>query len=235
MATQFTKKDRAALTQMAFIIYAILIAPKLIQWAYIVLLDDEPFIQLGVLLVAALIVEPIGMWVLIRRRRIAHRFLGAFALVAHMLMTVFIWFIALESFGIQIEEGAPIWAIAVMLFLVVKDIAILGLIEMPEQWKVKPNIKKEMWAEAATFFFSAMVFAVFWAAGIQSIPVDTASAIEVTLTSLVLGLVFIIVYMSSNVTTLLMNETGEFDKRKFIMTFATSALIAAIPFIFELF
>lgn len=232
MAT-LKKTDYAVLSQLAFVVYAVLIAPKIIQWAFIVLLDDEPFVLLGVLLMAALIIEPIAMWVLVRRRRIAHRMLGAIALIAHMLSSVFVYFIALEAFGMQIEEGPGALAMIGMIVLILKDIFLYSALEAPESWRKKPNLRKEAWAEAGTFFFSAMVFATFWGAGIASIPLDETNLITKALSLLVLMFFFVIIYMSSNMAAFLMNETGEFSRKVFIRNLLSSIAIAAIPFLFE--
>lgn len=223
--------DYTILTQFYYFWFALLIAPIFTSWGYGVLIGDQAFPQLGVMIVLALLIEPFAMIALSNRRYVVNQFFGMFGMVCHMLMSIFMWFIALESFGLDIEGGVPVWGIVGMFVLILKDIFFIMVISGPGKKRLERDPKKEAWSEAAILYFSAMVYTVFWSAGVNSIPLDDTNAVTMILTALVLLLVFVIIHMSSNVTLFLMSKDGKFNPRAFIGTFATSIVIALIPII----
>ena len=152
---------------LIFVGYALLVQPVLLAATSTVLLDDGTNVVIGLLLSLAIVLETIGLfW------KIPHvqarlgvnadtQTMGEIMMVwvLHTVLTVVLGIAAMQAFGISIDDGGWIPP-AVMMGLVIKEIAVLGVLTM------KPakmyDRAKEIHADIALAIFACIAYTGFW-------------------------------------------------------------------------
>ena len=156
-----------------FYLYAIFAAPPLARALKAGLADPEPLVWPGVLLLAVLLLEPIGLrWkvLFLRRRNRDESFepqgsmLGVVsaAVIGHMIVSVLVGMIALDCLGLAGEGADPAWMGGAAVALVFKDLLAFFSTGGSQVSREPPGHWKEHLAEVVLLAFGCLAYTAWW-------------------------------------------------------------------------
>ena len=156
-----------------FYLYAIFAAPPLARALKAGLADPEPLVWPGVLLLAVLLLEPIGLrWkvLFLRRRNRDESFepqgsmLGVVsaAVIGHMIVSVLVGMIALDCLGLAGEGADPAWMGGAAVALVFKDLLAFFSTGGQQTSREPPGHWKERLADLFLLAFGCLAYTAWW-------------------------------------------------------------------------
>ena len=156
-----------------FYLYAILAAPPLAHALKSALADPQPVRWPGVLLLAVLLLEPIGLrWkvLFLRRRNRDESFepqgsmLGIVSatVIGHMIVSVLVGMIALDCLGLAGEGADPAWMGAASVALVFKDLLAFFSTGGQQVSREPPGHWKERLADFFLLAFGCLAYTAWW-------------------------------------------------------------------------
>ena len=156
-----------------FYLYAIFAAPPLARALKAGLADPEPLVWPGVLLLAVLLLEPIGLrWkvLFLRRRNRDESFepqgsmLGVVsaAVIGHMIVSVLVGMIALDCLGLAGEGADPAWMGGAAVALVFKDLLAFFSTGGSQVSREPPGHWKEHLADVVLLAFGCLAYTAWW-------------------------------------------------------------------------
>ena len=156
-----------------FYLYAIFAAPPLARALKEGLADPQPVRWPGVLLLAVLVLEPIGLrWkaLFLRRRNRDESFepqgsmmgLASAVVIGHMIVSVLVGMIALDCLGLAGEGANPAWMGAASVVLVFKDLLAFFSTGGSQVSREPPGHWKEHLADAILLAFGCLAYTAWW-------------------------------------------------------------------------
>ena len=156
-----------------FYLYAVFAAPPLARALKSALADPQPVRWPGVLLLAVLLLEPLGLrWkvLFLRRRAATEKFepqgplLGLVSAVAigHMIVSVLVGMIALDCLGLAGEAAGSVWMGAVPVALVFKDLLAFFSTGGTQASREPPGHWKEHLADFFLLAFGCVAYTAWW-------------------------------------------------------------------------
>ncbi len=207
---------RGNAVSLGFYAYAFLLAPPLSRVLKAGLAAEEPMPWPGVLLLAVLLVEPVGLrWKLqfLRRRNAEEGFepeggmMAVFSAagIGHMLVTMFLGMTLLDCWGVvgAGSEGASGWWGAVIVGLILKEFAELLAGGGTSVSREAPGHGKERVADVFLLAYGCVAYTVWWEALIDLGAIAGAGGVEKLVLIPVLGGLFAFLYLPMRLPFLL--------------------------------
>ncbi len=156
-----------------FYLYAIFAAPPLARALKAGLADPQPMVWPGVLLLAVLLLEPIGLrWkvLFLRRRNRDESFepqgslvgLVSAVVIGHMIVSVLAGMIALDCLGLAGADANPAWMGAAPVALVFKDLLAFFSAGGSQVSREPPGHWKEHLADVVLLAFGCLAYTAWW-------------------------------------------------------------------------
>ena len=164
---------RGGAGSLGFYLYAFLLAPPLARAMKAGLASSEPMWGVGLVLLAVLLLEPVGaFWKVrfLRRRNRVDGFepqgsmLGIFsaAVIGHMIVTVVVGMVALDCLGLAGEDVDPRWMAGASVALVFKDLAAFFSTGGQSVSREPPGHWKERLADGLLLAFGCVAYTAWW-------------------------------------------------------------------------
>ncbi len=196
------------LAAAGFYLYAILAAPPLARALKEGLARPEPLWGPGLLLLAILLVEPLGLrWkiLFLRRRSQEENFepqgsmLAVFsaAVIAHMIVTMFLGMLALDCWGVvgAGSENESTWWGAVIVALILKEFVEIFAGAGKSVAREAPGHWKERAAEVLMLAYGGVAYTAWWGALVDLEAISGAGFWEKLVLMPFLGGLFVFLYL----------------------------------------
>lgn len=199
-----------------FYLYAIFAAPPLARALKSALADPQPMVWPGVLLLAVLLLEPLGLrWkiLFLRRRAAAENFepqgsmLAVFsaAAIAHVLVTMFLGMAMLDCWGavgVGSDGASNLWGAAIVA-LILKEFVELFAGAGKSVAREPPGHWKEWAADGLMLAYGCVAYTAWWEAIIDLDAISGASWGEKLIILPVLAGLFAFIYLALRLDVLL--------------------------------
>ena len=237
-------RDHAAAA--GFYLYAFVAAPPLARALKAGLADPEPLVWPGVLLLAVLLLEPIGLYwkmLFLRRRNRDEGFepqgemlgIGSVTVIGHMIVATFVGLVALDCLGLAGEGANPNWMPAAALGLVFRDLAAFFSSGGQSVSREPPGHWKEGLADFFLLAFGCVAYTVWWQGFFDLGDLATQSlGMKITL-AIMLGGVFALFYLPMRVPFVLDEcylRPAQGRKKRILFELAFGALLGFYPAFF---
>lgn len=233
---------------LGFYFYALFAAPSLARALKAGLVDPEPLLWPGLLLLAVLLLEPFGLrWKLqfLRRRNADDGFvpqgsmLGIFsaATIAHMIVTVVVGMLMLDCWGIVssgMESESP-WLGTVIVALILKEFVAFFACSGQSVSREIPGHWKESLADVFLLLFGCVAYTVWWESLLDLGEIGTESLGMKLVLAPLLGALFLFIYLSLRLPFLLEEyylQPAQGRKGRIIRELAIGAVLGFYPAFF---
>lgn len=231
---------------LGFYLYVFFAAPPLARALKAGLERPEPLWLPGVLLLAVLMLEPVGLrWkvLFLRRRNQEESFapqgsmLGVVSatVIGHMTVTVLVGMVALDCLGWAGEGVNPIWMAAAAVLLVFKDLGAFFSTGGQGVSRESPGHWKERMADFLLLAFGCVAFTVWWQ-GMFDLGDLASQSIGMKITlAIFLGGLFLFLYLPMRVPFLLDEcylRPAQGRRARILVELAIGALLGFYPAFF---
>ena len=201
-------------TSLGFYLYALFAAPPLARAMKTGLAEERTVAWPGLLLLAVLLLEPLGLrWkvLFLRRRNRDEGFapqgslLGIVSatVIGHMTATLLVGMVALDCLGLAGDGSNPIWMAASAVVLVFKDLGAFFSTCGQSVSREPPGHGKERLADFFLLAFGCVAYTVWWQ-GIFDLGDVAIQSIGMKITlAVILGGLFVFLYLPMRVPFLL--------------------------------
>jgi len=194
---------------LGFYAYAFFVAPHLARALKAGLVDPEPILWPGLVILLVLCLEPFALRSKIRfiRRRASEErrspqgsMLGIFsvAVIGHFIVTMFLGMLMLDGWGkigTDVETLSP-WVAWTLGLLVLKELAAMMMTSGPSVSRELPGHPQEWVADTALLAFSCVAYTVWWEALVDLEEIATVGTGTKLVLLPFLGGLFLVVYLA---------------------------------------